>query len=87
MKTHCPKGHDYAEHGYINNWDGSRNCRLCQRVAVMTPRHFITCEVCGHTVKKPKKTTRFCSLSCAAVAGNQLREKVKHAPIRSSPQT
>lgn len=37
QRTHCPKGHAYAEHGYFH--PGSRNgrewrgCKLCQRIA------------------------------------------------------
>ena len=27
-KTHCPKGHSYAENGKL--WKGKRNCRVCQ---------------------------------------------------------
>lgn len=28
QKTHCPKGHDYARHGFVNT-NGSRECRIC----------------------------------------------------------
>lgn len=35
LKTHCPRGHEYAVHGYLSthNKDGRtrRHCRLCQR--------------------------------------------------------
>ena len=36
-KTHCPKGHSYAEHGYIHAGRGGatqwRSCKLCQRIS------------------------------------------------------
>lgn len=29
-KTHCPSGHSYADHGFVNS-QGRRVCRLCSR--------------------------------------------------------
>lgn len=31
-KTHCPRGHDYANHGAVRK-DGSRRCRTCENEA------------------------------------------------------
>lgn len=29
--THCPRGHDYAEHGFIVEKTGWRQCKICNR--------------------------------------------------------
>lgn len=34
--THCPRGHAYAEHGYIGT-DGHRRCLPCKRIAARKP--------------------------------------------------
>ena len=40
-KTHCPRGHAYAEHGR-NNPNGTRSCRICQSIGAKLRAYGLT---------------------------------------------
>jgi len=39
IKTHCPQGHEYAEHNTYISLKGSRTCRTCHRVRALKRYH------------------------------------------------